>query len=205
VASNTGWTSANATDIALTTVQSGAFPLQATAADSALRVSLPAGGYTAVMSSASGTTTGVGLLEVYDISNGAAGQRITNLSARAVAGSGENTLIIGLNVTGTQPKRVLIRGIGPGLATFGVSGPLAKPVVSLYRGSTLVASNTGWTTSADATAIAAASSDLGAFALGATSADSALLLNLAPGVYTAQITSADASVGPALLEVYELP
>jgi hypothetical protein len=157
------------------------------------------------MSSASGTTTGVGLLEVYDISSGAAGQRITNLSARAVAGSGENTLIIGVHVSGTQPKRVLIRGVGPALAAFGVANPLAKPVLSLYRGSTLVAQNTGWTTSADANGITAATTELGAFALGSSSADSALLLNLTPGLYTAQVTSADGSVGPALLEVYELP
>lgn len=205
VASNVGWSSPYGADIALSAAQAGAFPLQTTQADSALHLSLPSGSYTAVMSSATGDTTGVGLLEVYDLSGGSAGQRLTNVASRAMAGAGENTLISGVYIEGTQPKRVLIRAVGPGLAAFGITVPLAKPVLSLYRGSTLVATNTGWSTSADAAVITAATTDLGIFTLGATSADSALLLNLSPGGYTAQVTSTDGSTGIVMIEVYELP
>lgn len=205
IASNVGWSTSYPNDISIGTAKVGAFPLRTGSADSALRVSLAPGSYTAVLSSASGGASGVALLEVYDVSAGAAGQRLTNLSARAVAGSGDDTLIAGLLISGTQPKRVLIRAIGPGLATYGVSNPLAKPVLSIYSGNTLVAQNTGWTSTPDATLVSSASTEAGAFALGANSADSALVLNLAPGLYTVQVTSADGSTGAALVEAYELP
>ncbi|HVU35560.1 MAG TPA: pectinesterase family protein [Opitutaceae bacterium] len=207
VASNAGWTTpnGNGNDIALAAAQSGAFPLRSTSADAALHLMLMPGSYTAIMSNASGSTSAVGLLEVYEVSGGAAGQRLTNLSARAVAGSGNNTLISGFLVTGSQPKRMLVRAVGPGLSAYGIASPLAKPVLSIYRGSTLVAQNTGWSTSTDASAISLATAEIGAFALGTNSADSALLINLAPGLYTAQVTSADGTTGTALLELYEAP
>src|SRR5206468_10200119 len=120
VASNTGWTnSLNPSGPAFGAVLSGAFPLRATLADSAVRLTLTPGAYTAIMSSATGATAGIGLLEVYDVSGGAQGQRLTNLSTRGVAGTGANTLIAGVSVAGGQPKRILIRGIGPGLSAFG--------------------------------------------------------------------------------------
>lgn len=206
LATNIGWaTAANADDIALAAVQSGTFPLRPSAADSAVRISLAPGAYTAVVSSASGATSGLALAEVYDLSAGGAGQRLVNLSVSGSAGNGANTLVAGVVVAGTQPKRILVRAVGPGLAAFGVTGALAKPVLSLYRGATLIAQNAGWTTSADAANIAAAAVDAGAFAFGATSTDSALLINLTPGLYSAQVSSVDAATGTALIEVYELP
>ena len=206
IATNVNWTTAvSPSDIALGAVQSGAFPLRTTFADSALRLTLPAGAYTAVMSSASGATAGIGLMEIYDVSAGVAGQRLVNLSARGPVGNGANALLAGFFVAGTQPKRILLRGIGPGLTAFGVTSAVAKPVLTLYRGAAQVAQNTGWSTGADASAIASAALESGAFALGAASADSAILVNLAPGLYTAQITSLDAVVGTGLIEIYELP
>ena len=208
IASNVHWTTAaNPTAIALGVAQSGAFPLRTTLADSALRLSLPAGAYTAVMSSANGATAGIGLVEVYDVSAGDAGQRLVNLSSRGTVGNGTNALLAGFFVAGpgTFPKRVLLRGVGPGLAAFGVVGAVAKPVLTLYRGATQVAQNTGWSTSTDAAAIASATGEAGAFALAAGSADSAIFIHLAPGLYTAQITSLDAVAGAGLIEVYELP
>ena len=157
------------------------------------------------MSSANGTTSGLALVEVYDLSAGAAGQRLMNLSTRGAVGNGSNALLCGFIVAGTQPKRLLLRGVGPGLAAFGVSNPVARPVLTLYRGTTQVAQNTGWGTSADAPAIASAAIEAGTFALAAGSADSAIFLHLAPGLYTAQITSLDASAGSGLIEIYELP
>jgi hypothetical protein len=206
VTSNVGWTTAaNPNEIALGGAQSGAFPLRAVAADSAVQLSLAPGAYTAVMSSASGASAGIGLAEVYDLSAGSAGQRLINLSTRGPVGNGGNALLMGFVVGGNQPKRVLIRGVGPGLAAFGVTGAVTKPVLTLYRGTTQVAQNTGWSTSADSAAITAAGADAGAFAFAANSADSAVVLSLAPGLYTAQLTSLDGVTGTGLIEIYELP
>ena len=150
-------------------------------------------------------TTGIALMEVYDLTVGAAGQRLTNLSTRGAVGNGANALLCGLYVAGTQPKRLLIRGVGPGLAAFGDTGVVAKPVLTLYRGTTQVSQNTGWETSADAVAIITGALEANTFALTPGSADSAILVNLAPGLYTAQVTSLDASAGQGLIEIYELP
>jgi pectin methylesterase-like acyl-CoA thioesterase len=206
IASNTNWTTAlNATEAAFAASQAGAFPLRTASADSALRLSLAPGAYTATASSANGTTTGIALIEVYDLSVGAAGQRLVNVSTRGVVGNGANALIAGFQVVGTQPKRLLVRGVGPGLSAFAVNGVVAKPVLSIYRGTTLAVQNTGWTTSADAPAITSAAIEVGTFALTAANADSAILVNLMPGVYTVQVTSLDAAGGVGLIEIYELP
>ena len=100
---------------------------------------------------------------------------------------------------------MLVRAVGPSLAQAGVTGALARPVLSLFQGSRLVAQNAGVGSSPDAIAITVAGVEAGAFTLTAGAADAALLINLAPGLYTAQVTSADGSTGPALIEFYELP
>jgi hypothetical protein len=69
----------------------------------------------------------------------------------------------------------------------------------------VLAQNTGLATSSDAAAIAAASVQVGAFALPANALDSAILINLAPGAYTAQVSGVGASTGVALIEIYEVP
>jgi hypothetical protein len=114
-------------------------------------------------------------------------------------------LIAGLVVNGTAPKRVLIRGVGPGLAQFGLGNVLSRPQLTLFAGDSIVAQNAGWSTSSDAGAIAQTAAQVGAFAFPAGSADAALLLNLAPGAYTAQLTGASAATGVALVEIYEVP
>jgi hypothetical protein len=206
VATNTRWgTSADPAHIAAGTALAGAFPLAASSGDSVLRLRLNPGAYTAAMTAASGSGPGVGLIEAYDLTAGAAGQRLLNVSTLALAGSGENTLIAGVVVAGTAPKRLLVRAVGPSLAPLGLPGILARPVVSVYSGATLIAQNTGLAGSADALAVTQASAETGAFALTAGANDAALLVNVAPGLYTAQVTSADGGTGLALIEFYELP
>ena len=100
-------------------------------------------------------------------------------------------------------KRVLIRGIGPGLSAFNVTGVLAQPVLTLISSGSTVATNTNWNTSVDSAVIAAASGPAGAFPL--ANNDSAMVLTLAPGNYTAQVTGVNNTTGVALIEVYELP
>ena len=151
--------------------------------------------------------SGVALVEVYDATAGAIGkgQRVVNIATRATAGAGDNALIAGFYVSGSVPKRVLIRGIGPALTQFGVEGALARPQLAIAAGQQVIAQNAGVSGSPDAAAITSASAQVGAFALPANSQDAAILINLAPGAYTAQVSGAGGTTGVALIEVYEVP
>ena len=182
--------------------QAGAFALGSSGADAAILTTLAPGAYTAVVSSTT-NTAGVALVEVYDLSGAAPGQKLLNIATRAASGAAEATLIAGFVVPPGAAKRVLIRGVGPGLSAFGVSGVLAQPTLQLLNGGNVVAQNTNWATSADRDAIAAGSAQVGAFGLATN--DSALIATLAPGNYTAQVTGAGNATGVALIEVYELP
>jgi hypothetical protein len=210
VASNTGWGSnANAAEVATVSSQVGAFALASGSADSALLASLAPGSYTAQLSGA-GSSTGVGLVEVYE-TNTSDPTLLTNLSTRAQVGTGTNILIGGFSVVGTQPATVLVRGIGPALAGFGVTGYLAAPTLTVYNSSQVqVGTNTGWGNAPNNTAqvlsqITATSASVGAFALPANSADCVLLLTLPPGSYTAEVGGVNNATGIALVEVYQVP
>lgn len=205
IATATGIPAANVAAITAASTRAGAFPLTAGAADSAILTTLSPGAYTVVVSSAT-NLTGVALVEVYDLSAPAAGQKLLNISTRADAGTNENTLIAGVVVTGAVPKRVLIRGIGPGLTQLSLTGVLPRPTLTLVRNDqtpVTVASNTGWSTSLDAAAITAAGLSVGAFPMLAD--DAAMVVSLSPGNYTAQVNGAGGASGIALIEVYELP
>ncbi len=127
--------------------------------------------------------------------------RLTNLSVRTAAGAGDRTLIVGFVISGAGERRLLLRGIGPGLAPFGVPGTLADPRLQLLSGPSLLAENDNWFTAAG---LADAFAAVGAFPLGATARDAALLRPLAAGAYTVQLTD-PASTGVALAELYDLP
>lgn len=120
-------------------------------------------------------------------------------------GVGDNTLITGFVVSGTAPKRVLVRAAGPALAQFGVPGTIARPRIALMGGAGIVAQNAGWSASADAAAIATAASAVGAFPFANGSADAAVIISLQPGAYTVNISDAGGASGVALVELYELP
>jgi pectin methylesterase-like acyl-CoA thioesterase len=124
--------------------------------------------------------------------------RLINLSVRSFAGAGEQTLIAGFGLAGTGTKAVLIRGIGPTLADFGVSGVLADPSLKFQQGATVVAVNDNW---GNTPALVAAAQAVGAFTLPATSQDAALVTSVGATSYTAQINST--GTGVALVEVYD--
>ena len=204
LARNTGWSiGGSAAVLAAAAARVGAFPLDTGTADAALLTTLAPGAYSAVISSAD-ARAGVGLVEVYDVSGAVLGQRISNLSVRAFAGADADTLIVGVVVQGTVPKRLLIRAVGPGLTPFGVTGVVEKPRLAVFSGAVEVARNLGWSTSPDAAGITQAALAAGAFPLANGSADSALLINLAPGAYTAQVSGVAGTTGVALVEVYEV-
>jgi hypothetical protein len=130
--------------------------------------------------------------------------RLANISGRCQVGTGANIGIAGFVVTSYNgaAKQFLIRGVGPGLGQFGLSGTLAQPVLSVFDSmGRAVATNAGWNGSPE---IAAAGMAAGAFPLVAVSADAALVLNLTPGAYTAQIAGVGGATGVALIEVYEV-
>lgn len=177
-----------------------AFPLPANSKDAALLATLPGGVYTAQLAAQSGT--GVALLEAYDADPGTPTARLASLSARDQVGTGDNILIAGFAVTGNVSRTVLIRGIGPTLARYGVSGVLANPQLQVFQGNTLLAQNDDW---GGDTTLAAVAAQVYAFALDVNSKDAALLLTLPPGTYTAQISGVGNTTGVALVEIYEVP
>jgi DNA/RNA endonuclease G (NUC1) len=205
IGTNAGWSTAiNAAVISSAAARSGAFAFPAGSADSAILTTLAPGGYTVLMSAGTGAA-GVGLLEVYDLAAPAPGANLPSLATRAIAGPGADALILGLTIAGPAPKRVLIRGAGPALAQFSLGGLLARPQLTLFSGLTPVLQNTGWSTSPDAATLAAAAVQAGAFAFAPGSADTAMIVTLAPGAYTAQVSGIGDTTGLALVEVYELP
>ena len=128
--------------------------------------------------------------------------RMGNLSVRTTAGAGAQTLTVGFVVASGQ-KSLLIRGIGPALAQFGLTGVLADPQLGLYSGSTLTASNNDWGTAANATQVASVAATLGGFALPTGSKDAALFTTLGTGAYTVQLSGGDGGTGVALVELYD--
>lgn len=133
----------------------------------------------------------------------AASSRLANLSVRAVAGSGSNTLIVGFVIAGGSNKSLLVRGIGPTLSAFGVTGALDDPVLSLYSGSRLFDSNDDWGMAANATQIAPVSARWGAFALTAASRDAVVFSALGMGAFTAHVSGKGTASGIALMELYD--
>jgi D-alanyl-D-alanine carboxypeptidase len=130
--------------------------------------------------------------------------QFVNLSARAQVGSGQDVLIGGFVIAGKAPKQMLLRVAGPALSSFGVSPVLTATKISVFSGTREIASNSGGV-SASSAEIQVAMSKLGAFPFPANGLNSALLVTLDPGAYTAVVSSADGSRGIALLEVYQLP
>jgi len=212
ISMNTGWNSS----LASTFSQVGAFPFSANSDDVAVVISLAPGNYTLHVYDPLGVG-GIVLTEVYDADPSplTSPTRLTNISARGPISSGAGALIGGFVVAGNTVKSVLIRGVGPGLAAYGVTDAIPDPELSVYDANgNLVAQNLNWTnqtvTGADQASVTSADitstdASVGAFALSAQSADTALIANLPPGAYTFEVISVSNATGEALGEVYELP
>jgi len=213
VTSNDNWGSSASNITAVTAADSatGAFPLtNTTSLDAALVVSLPTNpGYT-VQITGKPNTSGNVLAEIYD--NTPSGSyttttpRLINLSClQQVAANG--ILTAGFTINGTTPEKVLIRASGPAIALFGVPATMPDPTLSVFSGTSVIASNSSWGTPlSNQNAVAAAEASTGAFAYTNTSShDSALVLTLQPGSYTVQATSSSGISGTTLIEVYEVP
>ncbi|HEY1111136.1 MAG TPA: hypothetical protein VGE76_20940, partial [Opitutaceae bacterium] len=126
--------------------------------------------------------------------------RLSNLSVRTNAGTGDATLIVGVGIGGagtSGDKAVLLRGVGPALSAFGVSGALADPVMTIFSGQTEIASNDDWAGGFDFASV-------GAFAFPANPRDAAIFTSEAnSGSYSIQITGKGGATGIALAEIYD--
>jgi YVTN family beta-propeller protein len=151
-----------------------------------------AGSFPIIITAADGTHTITVNLGLFVFEN----SRALNISTRAEVQSGDNVLIAGFIILGTEPKDVAVRAIGPSLP---VTGALANPLLELHDSSgALIDSNDDWAT--DGFAIAISADGLAP----KNPAESAMYRILNPGAYTVVIRGADGGSGPALAEVYDL-
>ena len=127
--------------------------------------------------------------------------KLINLSVRANTGTGDQVLLVGFVISGGGSKQVLVRGIGPALTQFGISGPLSDPMLTLFNGaSTEIGSNDNW---GGTTALSKTFTQVGAFSLPISSKDSVLSMVLPSGACSAKISGSAGGTGLSLAEVYD--
>jgi hypothetical protein len=164
--------------------------------ESALLATLDPGAYTAVLKSAT-TAGGIGLVELYDLAQSTPANAV-NVSTRGLVQTGNDVMIGGFIVGGSQSRTVVARAIGPSLAGPNVSNPLADPVLELHNGNgTTIATNDNWRTTQEQQI-----RDSGLAPQ--NDKESAILTTLTPGAYTGIVSGASGGTGVAVVEVYQL-
>ncbi len=169
--------------------------LPANSSESFLTAILPPGRYTAVLHGV-GSTTGLALVELYDMDP--EHSNVSNISTRGNVGPENDKMIGGFIVGGADPTQVLVRALGPSLASFGISSPLPNPALELHDGNgNLLSSNDNWRSDQEQQILASklAPSD---------NRESAIVATLQPGSYTAVVYDAGLATGVALVEAYNL-
>jgi len=208
LADNDDWTTASIAYGILNRL--GAFAPPFESLDASLHQTVSPGVYTALTSTKPGQS-GVALTEIYlDDTAQPNATALSNLSFRGYTGTGENVLTGGFVIEDldhiNRSLKILIRAVGPTLEEFDIPSALSDPILKIFNASgDLITSNNDWALSVDAAEIAQTAVLLGAFALPADSLDSAVILTLPPGTYTAQVQPSESSEGIALLEIYRLP
>jgi len=188
IASNDNWIDAsNKQEIVDTTIAPG------NDLESAILTTLDPGLYTAIMRGAN-NTTGIGLVEVYDIDR-TADSKLANISTRGLVETDDNVMIGGFILLGRSAEEVLVRAIGPSLP---LPGKLADPTLQLFDANgVLLASNDNWRDTQEA--------DIAATGLAPSNdAESAIMETLGPSLYTAIVRGGNDTTGVALVEVYNL-
>ena len=161
--------------------------------ESAIVRSLTPGAYTAIVSGV-GNTTGVALVEVYDLDL-TADSKLANISTRGLVQTGDNVMIGGLIVLGTDPQKVIVRAIGPSLP---VSNKLADPTLELHDpNGDILAINDDWVTDQGLDIVATTIPPL-------SDKESAIVATLLPGGYTSIVRGVNGTTGVALVEAYAL-
>lgn len=183
--------------------ESGVFRFAPGSRDAALLGSFAPGGWTAHVTPATGSA-GIALLEIYAADSDFT-TRLGGLSARGWVGTGGDLLIAGFVIEGPAPTWLLLRGVGPTLAGFGVDDTLADPLLTVFGTAGAIASNDAWQDNTNGAALATAAAAVGAFPLAPGSRDAALLLTLPAGAYTLHLRGSDGGTGIGLIEVYVVP
>ncbi len=165
--------------------------------ESATLQTLAPGAYTVVVSGKNGAH-GIGVIELYDLSP-LSNSKLAKMSGRGYAGTGDNVLISRFVVGDVDSATVVVRALGPSLGALGVSNPLSDPVLTIYDSSgSVIASNDNWLDNVNWI-------DIQKNALSPPNErESALVLHLPPGGYTAIVRGANGATGNALVEVYDL-
>ncbi len=165
--------------------------------ESVILTTLGPGSYTAVVTGVDSDTNDVALVEVFDLDSLNTPQ-LLNISTRGLAGTSDRVMIAGVIVGGATAKAIVVRGLGPSLASS-VANPLPNPTLTIVNSlGTIVATNDDWQLDPGA-------SEISALGLAPASAlESATLLTLLPGSYTAILSDATGNTGIGLVEVYSV-
>lgn len=181
----------------------GAFALEADSEDAAIVGTFGSGIYTTPVGD--GGSEGVVLLEVYDADGEPTGPELTNASTLAIAGSGDSTLISGVVVAGEGSVKLLIRAVGPTLASdYGVADALDDTLIKVFSGEDVLVENDNWGSSSAVAEIEQAAATVGAFALDRASLDAAVLIELPAGPYTVVAEAPPGVEGKVLMEIYRV-
>jgi hypothetical protein len=165
--------------------------------ESAILMNLSPGNYTAIVRGVN-NGTGIGLVEGYDL-DPTAGSKLGNISTRAPVQTGNNVMIGGFIITGSGQKRVIVRAIGPSLAQHGITNPLLDPTLELHNGNgAVIAFNDNWMDAPNKQEI------IDSGLAPSNNLESAILMTLSPGNYTAIVRGVNNTTGVALVEVYDL-
>src|SRR6185503_6472206 len=189
-ATNDNWE----TDVNAAQVQALGFA-PSNALESAMLRTLAPGAYTAIVSGALGTT-GVGLVEVYEVDH--PDSPLTNISTRGLVRTGADVMIGGFVIQGSEPRQLVITARGPSLAQYGIANPLNNPTLTVVRASdnAIIATNDNWENDPNAAAIVASGH------APSNSQESAVLLTLDPGAYTALVSGVGNTTGVGIVEVW---
>lgn len=161
--------------------------------ESTILMTLEPGAYTAIVRGVN-DTTGVALIEVYDLDR-TVDSKLANISTRGLVQTGDNVMIGGLIVLGDSATKTIVRAIGPSLP---LSGTLQDPTLELHDGDgATIASNDNWKSDQEG--------EINATGLSPTNdAESAIVITVDPGAYTAIVRGANGATGVALVEAYQL-
>jgi hypothetical protein len=194
IASNDDWQ----TDIGATFMRQNGLAPGNPSESAALLTNLTPGNYTVVVTG-SHSTQGISLAEVYDIPQPGVDSKLTNVSGRSSVGTGDNVMISGFIIGDLDSATVIVRALGPSLASYGVSDPLSDPVLEIYDSKgALIATNDNWQDNVNSILIRRNG------LAPPNPAESALVLHLPAGRYTALVRGANGATGNALAEVYHL-
>jgi glucose/arabinose dehydrogenase len=167
------------------------------ALESVVLANLAPGSYTTILSDANGGT-GIGLVELY-ATDASAPANPVNISTRGLVQTGDNVMIGGFIIGGTQTRHLLLRAIGPSLGAAGVANPLLDPTLELHdTDGALISSNDNWrdTQEVEIAATGIPPND---------DRESAIVMDLAPANYTAIVRGVNGTIGVALVEAYDIP